>query len=177
MKKKLLVLTIVVLLSLVVLIPTFADVGKDGGMNKYDGEWHYLPQSMDPLVTNSYGSQFAISTDSGEWKGAFDGLSHDDCVSVLHPSARWFGYCTASFSSVTIDGQTGGLELGIILIKPTMTEPWTGEWLITSATGDLEGLEGEGTLWGYGYNPEEPDVPGVLYYKVKKLKGLDSSDD
>jgi hypothetical protein len=177
MKKKLLVSTIVVLLSLAVLLPTFADVGKEGNINKYDGEYRYMPQSMEPLVANSYGSQFALSTDSGEWTGAFDGHSDDDCVSVLHASSRWFGYCTASFPEVTVDGRNGGLELGIIVIKPTMSEPWTGEWLITGATGDLEGLEGEGTLWGHGYNPQEPEVPGVLYYKVKKLKGLDSDDD
>lgn len=146
-------------------------------MNNYDGEWHYMPQTMEPLVTTSYGSQFAIHTDSGEWVGTFDGLSDDDCFSVLHPSGRWFGYCTATFSEVTIDGQTGGLELGITLLKQTLPEPWTGEWVITHATGDLEGIKGEGTLWGYGYNPEDPDVPGVLYYKVKKLKGLNSIDD
>ena len=170
MKKKLFAIPVVIIILLVVLVPTFADIGKGESMNKYDGEWRYMPQSMDPLVTNNYGSQFALSTDSAEWTGALEGESHDDCVSVLHTSGRWFGYCTASFASATIDGQTGGLELGITLLKVSPAEPWVGEWFITSGSGDLEGLEGEGTIWGHGYNPEEPDETGIIYYKVKKLK-------
>jgi hypothetical protein len=83
---------------------------------------------------------------------------------------RWFGYCTASFESVTVDGKTGGLELGITILKPTPVEPWAGDWSITAGSGDLDGLEGEGTLWGHGYNPEKPKETGVIYYKVKKLK-------
>jgi hypothetical protein len=170
MKKKIIVLPVAILILSVLLVPTFADVGKGESMNKYDGEWRYMPQSMDPLVTNNYGSQFALSADSAEWTGALEGESHDDCVSVLHAAGRWFGYCTASFASVTIDGQTGGLELGITLLKTAPTDPWVGEWFITSGSGDLEGLEGEGSIWGHGYNPEKPDEPGIIYYKVKKLK-------
>ena len=170
MKRELFVIPVVILILLVVLVPTFADVGKGASMNKYDGEWRYMPKSMEDLLTNNYDSQFFLSADSGDWTGALKGLSDDDCVSVLHASGRWVGYCTASFTSVTVDGKTGGLELGITLLKVTPTEPWVGEWFITGGTGDLEGLEGEGTLWGHGYNPEKPDEPGIIYYKVKKLK-------
>jgi len=35
----------------------------------------------------------------------------------------------------------------------------------------------KGTLWGPEFNPEKPDEPGIVYYKVKKLKGLDFDDD
>ena len=141
-------------------------------MNKYDGEWRYLPKGgpLEPLMTNPNGSLFFLSTDDGDWIGAIEGSSDDNCVSVMHTSGRWFGYCTASFESVTVDGKTGGLELGITILKPTQVEPWVGEWTITAGSGDLEGLEGEGTLWGHGYNPEKPEEPGVIYYKVKKLK-------
>lgn len=171
MKKKIVVLPVVLLILLVVLVPTFADGGKGGRMKKYDGEWRYMPQGeLGNLLTNNYGSHFFLSADSGDWTGAFEGLSDDDCVSVLHASGRWVGYCTALFDSVTVKGKTGGLELGITLLKATPTEPWVGEWFITSGSGDLAGLEGEGTIWGHGYNPEKPDEPGIIYYKVKKLK-------
>jgi hypothetical protein len=150
---------------------------KENLLNKYDGEWHYMPKTMEELVTNANGSQFLLSTDSGDWIGAFAGSSDDDCVSVLHGSGRRFGYCTASFASVTVDGKTGGLELGIDFVKASPVEPWVGEWLITGGTGDLKDLKGEGTLWGHGYNPEEPEEKGVIYYKVKKLKGRDFDDD
>ena len=179
MKKKIFILTTVILILLVVLVPTFADVGKGQSMNKYDGEWHYLPVGdLGVLETNNnFGSQFFLSADEGVWNGAFEGESIDDCVSVLHASGRWFGYCTASFSSVAVDGKSGGLELGITLLKTAPTEPWTGEWFITAGTGELEGIQGEGSLWGYGYNPAKPTEPGIIYYKVKKLKGHDIDGD
>jgi hypothetical protein len=136
---------------------------------RYDGKWKYMPASMEVLDVNACDSQFYFSDDAGDWSGILEGVSHDDCVSVMHASGRWFGYCTAVFPEATFNGKEGELELGITILKTSPESNWVGEFVVTDASGELENLRVFGTIWGPGYDPAKPEKWGVIYYTSHQL--------
>ncbi len=52
--------------------------------------------------------------------------------------------------------------------RPNHLSDWEGEWVITSGTGELEDLHGQGTWWGLGWQGNYSDC-GVLYYSADDL--------
>ena len=67
--------------------------------------------------------------------------------------------------------------------RPDAASDWRGTWIITSGTGDLEGLRGHGTFWGPGWLPPDggsdecPEGMGVVYYSVEDIDGMDFDND
>lgn len=167
-KEILFVLLAVSLVLLLVFSSAFA--AQDKFKNKrYDGKWKYMPASMEVLDINACDSQFFFSDETGDWSGILEGISHDDCVSVMHATGRWFGYCTAVFPAATFNGKSGELELGITLLRTGPDSKWIGEFVVTDASGELQDLRLFGTIWGPGYNPAEPEEWGVIYYRAHQL--------
>jgi len=82
----------------------------------------------------------------------------------------------ASFAEVEVGGKVGGLEMDAIGDRPDATSDWRGTWVVTSATGDLEGLRAHGTFWGPGWLPPDggtdecPEGMGVIYYSVDEFE-------
>jgi len=174
-KETLFVLLAAILVLLLVFGSALADQDKYKRKN-YDGKWKYLPESMEVMHINPGESQFLLSDETGAWSGVLKGLSHDDCLSVMHASGRWFGYCTAHFPSATFNGKTGELELGITALKISPDHQWVGEWMITGGSGELEDARAFGTVWGPGYNPAEPQKWGVIYYTAHQLEMPELTD-
>jgi hypothetical protein len=148
MSKRLFVLLAAIVVLSLVSIPALAGPPEDAF-----GKWCYVPETMtvEKVVD---GNQFFTSTDTGTWTGTFDGESDDACYSVLHSSGHWWGRCTVSFASVTVDGATGGLEMRVLVSLPDAADPdaeWDGKWVIAGGTGDLKDLRGQGSMSGPGW--------------------------
>ena len=149
-----------------------------------DGIWCYMPLGPPILVDVGFtppGKQLWAGAYVAEWTGTFQGASQDTALMVAHeidpgppPIAAPMLYVgTVSFAEVEVDGVSSGLEMDlnmdILGDSPSTASPGTGRWIITSGTGDLEGFRAEGTWWGPGWNPEEPEKCGVIYYSVEDM--------
>ena len=167
MKKRLFVSLAVIVVLSVVSTPSLASPPEDAG-----GKWCYMPKT---LVVDKVagGNDFWTTSDDGSWTGTFFGESDDHCSAVLHSSGYLWGHCTVSFESVTVNGQTGGLEMRVLLRQSYPGALWDGKWVITGGTGDLKDLHGQGTMSGPGWLPPDGGTDeceegfGVVYYSGK----------
>ena len=94
-------------------------------------------------------------------------------TSVGHYPGRVLYIGTVSFASVDVGGTSGGLEMYITGERVNNVSDWEGEWVITSGTGALEDLQGQGTWWGSGGEGNYFDC-GEYYYSVDNI---DFEDD
>ncbi len=170
-------LLVAVVLAMTVVDPV--DAGSNGrrGGHRADGIWCYTPQfsRLGPVVLDEeYAGPkyFQTTVEEAEWTGVFEGASMDYGV-VGFPSAEngpttFAG--TVIFESVEVRRRTGGLELDVSGIRRSDQSEWTGEWVITSGSGQLEGATGHGDWWGPGFLPTASDECGVIYYDVDRLR-------
>jgi hypothetical protein len=158
MEKKLLVLLAVILILSSASIPAFA-----GPPENAAGEWYYLPTGM-VVDKVAGGNTFVSISDVGYWTGTIAGSETDVGTAVIYRSGRW-GYTEGilTFESAVVDGLSGGLEIRVNGYRPDIYTDWQGQWLITEATGDLEGLQGQGSWWGPGWQGD-PNEYGVVDY-------------
>jgi hypothetical protein len=83
---------------------------------------------------------------------------------VIYRSGRWnYTEGILTFESAVVGGRSGGLEICVHGYRPDIYTDWEGQWLVTAATGDLEGLQGQGSWSGPGWQGD-PDEYGVVYY-------------
>jgi len=158
MKRNLLVLLVVIL----VLAASPALAASPENENA-SGDWYYLPTGM---VTDKVagGNQFVSISDVGYWTGTIAGDETDVGTGVIHRSGRWsYTEGILTFESAVVGGKSGGLEIRVHGWRPDVFTDWQGQWLITDATGDLEGLRGQGTWWGPGWQGDSA-VHGVVSY-------------
>lgn len=99
-----------------------------------------------------------------------NGASEDFGLVLEHSSGRALFIGTVSFAAVDVDGTSGGLEMYITGERQNDVSDieWEGSWVITSGTGALEDLRGQGTLWGIGWQGNYSGC-GVIYYAVDEL--------
>ena len=159
----------------------FADAPK--GEDDADGIWYYTPVLEDikslPHPPCPPGKDFLAATYTSRWTGALTGDSADTGMLVAHgkfPQAAPMVFVgTCSFKG-TFRGVSGSLEMDTIGHRPDPTAEWWGAWSVTGGTGDLEGLRARGTFWGPGWLGD-PAEPGVIYYAVDEVSGIDFGDD
>ena len=192
MNKKLIILLIVIVLLVMVSVTAFAN--NPDKKKKADGVWCYLPvfDRLKPIMFDPYegdpGKQFLQVPYVSKWTGTINGSSTDYGLLIGHildpkaPSAPMAFVDAAWFTDAEVDGKVGDLGMDTIgdRIKPNdPTAGWIGTWVITSGSGELEGLKGNGTFWGPGWTPdadsEECGDWGLIYYKVHKLKFEDDN--
>ncbi|MCP5094558.1 MAG: hypothetical protein GY943_03275 [Chloroflexi bacterium] len=169
MKKKLFVLLAMIVVLSLVAIPVLARTNRP---RQPDGVWCYTPVPDEFFTVGDYDGEkaFLKTVETGDWTGIFEGTSTDYGV-VIFPDAvnppTSFA-ATVVFDEVEVDGATGFVEMDVAGIRPDPFGDWDGEWIITSASGELEGLQGHGDWWGPGWlgNPEEC---GVIYYSAKRI--------
>lgn len=186
MKKRFVVLA--ALLTSVVLValainPAEAD-GDHRGKRRADGVWCYTPvlEALTPIpygendyVGDEYpGDKIFLTTfETAEWTGVFEGESRDYGLIIADPPLQPTGFAaTVLFDSVTVEGVEGGLVLDAN--GGWLSDQWVGKFTIGGGTGDLSRIEGHGSWWGPGFNPESPDECGVIYYDVERLRGVKS---
>jgi hypothetical protein len=161
MKKRLIVLLAVIVVLSMVSIPALAGPPQDAG-----GAWYYLPTGM-VVDKVAGGNTFVSISDVGYWTGTIAGDEVDVGTAVIHLSGRWsYTEGILTFESAVVGGRSGGLEMRVRGSRPDIYTDWEGQWLITAATGGLEGLRGQGTWWGPGWQGD-PNVHGVVYYSGK----------
>jgi hypothetical protein len=168
MNKKLSVLVSLVIILTIVAIPASAGPPEEAG-----GEWYYMPTSMEFEYAGD--NLVVYIEDEGHWTGTFDGepgedyaVSVDTGVTVVHPSGHAVYKGSALFESVTVNGRTGSLEMRVNGTTPSFgSVDWEGMWVIIGGDGDLKSLRGQGTWWGPGYDLNDPDVWGEIYYGGK----------
>ena len=155
------------------------------GEAEADGLWCYAPDVITPIEpphpVPPPGKAFMSATYASLWTGFFSGASADTGLIVAHVidpgpppiAAPMLFIGTSSFTDVEVGGVSGGLEMDAFGDKRDATSDWRGTWVITSGTGDLEGLRAHGTFWGPGWLPPDggtdecPDPMGVIYYSVE----------
>ena len=175
MKKKLLVILVVIIVLGVASISAMA--AKPGEKWYAEGVWCYLPTGINMevvLPTDEYvgdpNKQFASAAYDSYWTGTFSGTSKDYGLAITHGGPPILFIGTSSFEEVDVAGHVGGLEMDAMGDRPGPTADWRGKWIITSGSGELEKLHGQGRFWGPGWPPPEggtdecPDNFGVIYY-------------
>ena len=156
MKKKLFVLLAVIMVLSMLSIPALAGPPD----NSVEGRWCYgdLVEGEHKI---SGRNEFYDLDDSGAWLGTFEGFSSDDGRVQVHPSGFILLKTTSSLEPVEVGGKTGGLEMrvnGWLPVGAALSE-YEGLWVITSGTGELAGLRGQGT-WG-GVEIFNPDCMAI----------------
>ncbi len=175
MKRKVMfVLAVILVLS----IASISALAASPGDKFYaEGVWCYLPTGLNPevvLPAEEYlgdpNKQFMSAAYISEWTGTFAGTSDDYGLAVAHGGVPMLFIGTASFDGAEVAGRVGDLEMDAIGDRPTPISDWRGKWIITSGTGELANLIGQGKFWGPGWPPPEggteecPDNFGVIYY-------------
>ncbi len=167
MKKKLIFMLVVTMVLSMVSIPAFATPPENA-----EGVWCYLPR-LDEFVFYKVvgGNQFFTFGEDANWTGTFAGDSYDYGSGVIHSSGAWFFKGIVSFTTVTVDGETGSLELRVNGSRPDAGSNWVGRWVITGGGLHQAGLRGQGTFDGPGWPPpaggtvECPLGYGVIPYE------------
>lgn len=155
-KTRSIVVLLIVILMLTLTLPVQAGPPEDAS-----GLWQYIPTITGSKVAN--GNTTLYTTEVGQWSGTFDGVSTEVGKVVIHASGfRWF---TSKVSFVgSVNGKSGTLEMVAVGKKADPTTDWYGKWVITGGTGDLANLHGQGTWWGPGWSPAEPEEWGDIPY-------------
>ena len=160
MNKKIFVSLVVIMVIFAMSIPAFA-----GPPEEASGKWYYRP-SQPPDVMVAGGNQHMTLADEGYWEGTFEGFSTDYGFAIIHSRGHWTYKGWVLLDPVTVDGKTGSLEMRVNGSRPDMFSEWTGMWVITGGTGELENLRGQGKWWGPGWLGD-PLVYGEIPYSGK----------
>jgi len=144
MKKKLFVLLAVSMVLSIVWMPAFATTPD----NTVEGRWcyGYLEEGEHKIAGKN---EFYDMDSSDGWIGTFNGFSRSDGRVQVHPSGYTLLKTDVFLYEVTVDGKTGTLEMRVNGWLPAggALSDYEGDWVITSGTGELAGLHGQGT-WG-----------------------------
>lgn len=118
------------------------------------GGWTWEPESgVDYKINGNkeFPNYFFECSEWGWWTGTFTGSSHETYRGIWqHDGHVYRGKLEVAFEG-TVAGRAGSMEMEIIFFTMTR-KTMTGTWRIKSATGELEGLHGEGSWWWSG-NP------------------------
>jgi hypothetical protein len=156
MKKKLFVLLAVIMVLSIVSMPAFATPPD----NTVEGRWcyGYIEEGEHKIA----GSNEFFDLDSTDgWTGTFNGLGSSDGRVRVHPSGYTLLKSDVTLHAVTVDDKTGTLEMRINGWLPAggAYSDYEGLWVITSGTGELAGLHGQGTWGGVEFgNPVCTDI-------------------
>jgi len=195
MNKKVIGFLVIVMVGILMLsiiaLPAMANNSKP---NKADGVWCYIPAGghfypfavpqpvpPDGAPIPQYPEQlFNAFWETSQWSGTFKGDAMDIGWGVFQttsapayiPTYPTLFEAVVTFEEVKVKGRTGGLELDVGGYKAFGLSDWVGSWQVRpgSGTGELEGLEGYGTLRGPGFQPDNSTECGKIYYFVEKLK-------
>lgn len=133
-----------------------------------EGVWRYIPVPPNPpefdfsfKKDEADPNLYTTGSWRSDWSGTITGKSKDIGFAIFHDAGPAIFIDSLSFESVEVDGRSGGLEL--YLIGSGVVGDWKGTWQITSATGDLEGLQGTGDWSGPGWFGD-PEVMGEVNY-------------
>lgn len=144
MRKTLFVLVLVVaLMAMAVPVQATQNVA-------VSGDWTYVPTIVD--VREEGQNLIIYGRDVGTWTGSFEGTSVERFTVVVHPQYNVYegvilfeGYVDGKYGTMMLHTHgkqyPGGLE-------PGTGGDWVGQWMIMSATDELEGMRGHGTFWG-----------------------------
>ena len=157
MKKKLFVLLAVIMVLSMISIPAMATPPENA-----EGEWIYLPTGQE-LLKVAGGNTFLSITEDSRWTGTFDGESKDHGTVVIYRSGRLFFKGEVEFTSVTVNGQTGTLELQVNGSKQDSGSDWVGRWVVSGGELYEAGLRGQGSWDGPGWQGD-PEVEGEIHY-------------
>jgi hypothetical protein len=127
------------------------------------GHWQYITVLTD--VREAGCNTISTLTEEDVLTGTFEGESSGEGVVVAHCSGSFNFKGLLNFEEMTVDGKTGGLTMSVSGRLADPTGEWTGNWFVVSATGELEGLHGQGKWWGPGAGG--PGLPGHLDYDGK----------
>ena len=159
MKKKLFVLLTMIMVLSMVSISACTTTAED---ENAEGVWSYEPAG--PPLENIVGPHtFLTISNAGDWIGTITGHADDFGEVAIHSSGPWYYFGTVPFESANVDDKTGGLVISVFGSRLNAGTDWEGTWEITSGTGDLAGLQGQGTWEGPGWQGD-PEVPGEVNY-------------
>ena len=172
MKKKLFVMMAMIMILSVGSIPALATPAGNA-----QGDWFYHPRLDELELVKLVGDNtFFRTVEDSRWNGTFQGsedckaTEEDNCAAsvdvgtvIFHASGRANFLGWVHFESVYVDGTSGSLEMQVNGTKPDAVNDWVGHWVITGGTLHDDGLRGQGSWWGPGWQ-EVPGVWGIIHY-------------
>ena len=125
------------------------------------GSLGYIPTIRGERLAD--GHTFLDTTEDYRWDGAFSGEATSTARVVVHASGAWSFRAVVSFHG-NVGARGGGLEMSLWGSRPDGASDWQGTWVILSGTDELEGLHGQGTWGGPGWDQADPERPGPIDY-------------
>jgi hypothetical protein len=158
MMKKLVFLLIVILAVSMMALTASANPPQEAV-----GVWSYLPQALD-IYKVVGGNQFMTFSELGMWTGTFSGAAYESGSGMIHSNGTWTFKLTAWLDEATVNGETGSLEIRAMGSRAAGEENWTGTWHIEGGSLHDDGLRGQGTFDGPGFQGD-PAVWGEIPYE------------
>lgn len=100
------------------------------------------------LIRMADGNATFSAVDIVALTGGITGTAIDTYVFTVHPDGSTTGHGTETCSACTIGGRTGGYTEVFSFTATPNFATFDGRFAVTSATGGLAGLRGEGTFHG-----------------------------
>jgi hypothetical protein len=119
-----------------------------------DATWSWVNTGWDQWRTTHRGVAYASGTEEGTWTGTFEGTSLEEFGAQINPDGTLWALIRISFEG-TVDGKEGTLQMLTTAVQRNPEGTMHGDWTITSGTGELANLRGQGT-WVYeGSDPSD----------------------
>lgn len=130
-------------------------------LKKVTGTWSWVNTTMEIWKETKKGVIFVSGTEAGTWTGALEGSSVDGFGAKIWPDGRLWALLDISFQG-SVDGKTGTLQILTTAVQAEPDQLMSGEWTITSGTGELANYRGQGT-WVYaGPDPDHATYTGMI---------------
>ena len=100
------------------------------------------------LIGTADGNQTFSAVDTLDFTGGITGTATDTYTFTVHPAGFITGHGTETCSSCTIGGRTGAYTEVFTFTAPADFATFQGHFTFVNASGDLNGLRGEGTFQG-----------------------------
>ena len=171
------VLIIGVFAMTVGLIPTIAVAGTCDQetcctIDQASGTWTYTAAMIDTREVGDY--TYVFGEENSTLTGTFEGTSYDVFIVVVDPSGiRHLPTLTMYFEG-EVNGKSGTLTVMCVGVKSGDPQEWFGDWEIISGTGDLIGLQGEGTWWGPSGSLS---YEGQIHFGCEECEACDTCDE
>jgi len=123
--------------------------GNAGPSANVAGIWTYM-NTLQKITYQADGNTLIYGKWESTWSGTFEGISHDSFTGTVYLSGSITLKGQVDFNG-KVKGKVGTLViqfLGKVIRKDELRV--FGQWSISSGTGDLANLRGEGSIRGYG---------------------------
>ena len=126
------------------------------------GSFDYTPQIFTQFKAGD--SQFFDASEDEVWTGDIVGTAVSPFRMVITPDGVWDAWLYTEFKGTVLGKYAGTMTVVSRYKRLAPKAHWAGEWMILSGTGDLKNVQGHGTAWGPGFDPEHPEAGPDIFF-------------